>query len=241
MKFEKAGDWGEKDRAVHAGEFRSRTSETYARIRHDVIGGRLPPGSKLKIDQLRSLYDAGATPVREALSYLAADGFVIREDQKGFRVAQVSGSEFEELLRVRCLVEQRALHLAIERGGEEWESRIVVARHHLLGKPHVERAEDGWERHHKIFHMSLISACGSSLLLRLANQLYDENNRYRCIARLNGVNRDVHEEHEQIVQATLDRDSNRAVALLLEHYTRTGKLLRTALNEMTKATESDAA
>ena len=241
MKFETAGDWGEKDRAAGAGEFRSRTSETYARIRRDVIGGRLPPGSKLKIDQLRSLYDAGATPVREALSYLAADGFVIREDQKGFRVTEVSSSEFEELLRVRCLVEQRALHLAIERGGEEWEASIVVARHHLLGKPHVELGADSWERYHKAFHMSLISACGSSLLLRLANQLYDENNRYRCIARLNAVDRDVHEEHEKIAQATLARDGDRAVALLVEHYTCTGELLRAALHNITRDAKAGAA
>ena len=71
----------EPEAGIAAGEFRSRTSEAYERIREDVIRGKLAPGCKLKIDQLREEYEVGGTPVREALSYLAADGLVVREEQ----------------------------------------------------------------------------------------------------------------------------------------------------------------
>jgi DNA-binding GntR family transcriptional regulator len=236
MKNDKPGDWGDID-GEEASASRSRTSEVYARIRHDVISGRLTPGSKLKIEQLRGLYGVGATPVREALSYLAADGLVVREDQKGFRVAEISGTEFEELLRVRCFVEERSLRLAIEQGGDDWEETVVVARHRLLGKPREERQENEWERRHKAFHMGLISACGSNMLLRLANQLYDENNRYRYIARFTTEQRDVQEEHEQIAEAALARNGDHAVRLLVEHYSRTGELLRAALDNLAGGAE----
>lgn len=216
-----------------AQEFRSRTSETYARIHGDVVSGKLKPGVKLKIELLREEYDVGATPVREALSVLAADGLVVREDQKGFRVAEVSADEFEDLLAVRCMVEERALRLAISRGGRKWEEGIVLARFRLSGVGRIEGNEAEWERHHKAFHMSLLAACGSNLLLRLSKQFYDENNRYRHLSRLNhATTRDVRGEHEEIAEAVLARDADRAVRLLVEHYAKTGNLLRVALKEL---------
>jgi len=214
-------------------EFRSRTSETYARIHGDVVSGKLKPGVKLKIEQLREEYEVGATPVREALSFLAADGLVVREDQKGFRVAEVSADEFEDLLAVRCMIEERALRLAISRGGRRWEEGIVLARFRLSGLGRIEGNEAEWERHHRAFHMSLLAACGSNLLLRLSKQFYDENSRYRHVSRLNhSTTRDVRGEHEEIAEAVLARETDRAVRLLVEHYTKTGNLLRVALKEL---------
>jgi DNA-binding GntR family transcriptional regulator len=217
-----------------AGEFRSRTSEAYERIREDVISGKLAPGCKLKIDQLREEYEVGGTPVREALSYLAADGLVVREEQRGFRVAEVSAEEFEELLHIRCSVEERALRLAIKKGGKAWEEGIVVARYRLFSREHQLGMDTEWERHHKNFHMSLIAGCGSNILMRLCKQLYDENNRYRYFARLHSFNRrHVKAEHEAIAAATLARESDRAVDLLVSHYIETGNLLRVAIRELT--------
>jgi GntR family transcriptional regulator, carbon starvation induced regulator len=213
-------------------ESRSRTTDIYERIRHDVICGRLAPGSRLKIEVLREHYGVGATPIREALSLLSADGLVARVEQRGFRVAEVNSSEFEELLAIRCSIEGRALRLAVERGGSDWEERVVLARFRLSRTPRQVNGEiTEWERCHKGFHMALISACGSQTLLRLCNQLYDENNRYRYIARLRPEARPaVYEEHDRLAEVALSRDGELAVQLLAEHYTATGHLLREALH-----------
>ena len=216
-----------------AGGFPSRTSETYALIREDVISGKFPPGSKLKIEQLSRSHQVGATPVREALSCLAADGLVVREDQRGFRVADVSTAEFEELLNVRCFVENRALRLAIEHGDKTWEENIVLARYRLSRVPRPTGYGAEWERCHKSFHLSLVAACGSRMLLRLCGQFHDENNRYRYISRLEpSQDRDVRAEHESIAEAVLGRDPDLATALLTEHYRKTGEVLRIALRDL---------
>ena len=212
-------------------ESRSRTTDIYGRIRDDIVRGHLPPASKLKIEVLREHYGVGATPIREALSLLTADGLVARVDQRGFRVAEVSSAEFEELLEIRCAIEGRALRLAVERGNRDWEERVVLARFRLSRTPRVLGGDDTeWERCHKSFHMTLISACGSQTLLRLCNQLYDENNRYRYIARLGPNARPtVYQEHDALAETALARNVDRAVELLAEHYTATGHLLREAL------------
>jgi DNA-binding GntR family transcriptional regulator len=205
-----------------------------------VISGKFPPGTKLKIEEIARLLEVGATPVREALSSLSSDGLVVRQDQRGFRVAEISASEFGELLDIRCLVEERALRLAIERGRDDWVEGIVLSRHRLKTSARNGEFDLEWERCHKSFHMALIAACGSSILLRLCNQFFDENNRYRSIARTGGSDsRDVGCEHEAITDAVLERDTDLAVSLLLEHYRRTGKMLQDALITKFQSTVPD--
>ena len=211
---------------------RSRTSDIYDRIRDDIICGRLAPGLKLKIDRLRDDYGVGATPIREALSLLTADGLVERLEQRGFRVAEMSDAEFGELLALRCWVEERAIRQAIGEGGKEWEEGIVVARFHLSRTPRVPpdvnpAANAEYENRHRAFHRSLVSACGSNTLLRLWNQLYNEANRYRYTARLSSYERpDIGAEHDDIAAAVLAREGDLAVQRLIAHYRRTGELLR---------------
>ena len=221
---------------------RSRTSSIYDRIRDDVICGQLEPGCKLKIDSLREQYGVGATPIREALSLLTADGLVERLEQRGFRVAELNDSEFFELLTTRCWLEERVLRQAIRNGGKEWEEGIVVAHYRLSRTPRVppdvsRTANAEYEQCHKKLHMSLVAACGSSTLLRLWNQLYNESNRYRYISRMSAYGRpNVNEEHAQIVEAVLARESDLAVKRIIAHYTRTGEFLTgTALAESNAA------
>lgn len=213
----------------------SITAQIYNRVRTDILTGVYEPGQKLKIDELRQVYGSGSSPIREALSLLTSDKLVERVDQRGFRVALVSAEAFDELLMTRCWLEERALNESIDRGGKEWEERVVLAEYHLS---RTERstsrnafiANQEWERCHKAFHMALISACGSSILLNFCDQLYDQNIRYRHVAgKVAYPKRNITKEHKAIMQAALDRDIIVAVACLLDHYRATGSFLTKAL------------
>lgn len=209
----------------------SMTSRAYMRLRQDIISGALEPGRKLKIDELRRKYDAGTSPIREALSLLTSDHFVERIDQRGFRVTNVSAEEFSELLKTRCWLEERALRESIANGTAEWEERVVLANYRLSRMPRSEASDHfvanrQWEDQHKIFHMTLISECGSSILMKFCNQLYDQNTRYRQLSGSKAYpSRDVAEEHSAICDSVLARDADLAAKLLISHYQRTSKFL----------------
>ncbi len=220
---------------VHEAQTTSITSQIYGRIRGDILCGALEPGQKLKIEELRRAYGSGSSPIREALSLLTSDRLVERADQRGFRVALVSVDAFEELLKTRCWLEERALSESMERGGKDWEERVVLAEYHLS---RTERsasrrsfiANEDWETCHKAFHMALISACGSSILLNFCDQLYDQNVRYRHVAgKVAYPKRDIAKEHRSIMQAALDRNTISAVAGLADHYKATGAFLTKGL------------
>ena len=209
----------------------SLTSRIHARLRADILAGRLEPGRKLKIEDLRKSYGVGASPIREALSHLATVHLVERLDQRGFRVADVSGEEFDELRKTRCWLEELALRESIAHGGPDWEERIVLAAYRLScltwSKSDNQYVVNGeWEILHKAFHMALISACGSAILLRFCDQLYVQNIRYRVLSNHAAFHkRDSNAEHEAIKVATLARDSDLAVERLLAHYSQTGSYL----------------
>ena len=205
----------------------SRTSRAYAELKQDIIAGRLKPGSKLKIDDLRKAYDTGTSPIREALSLLTSDHFVERIDQRGFRVAEVSAAEFEELLKTRCWLEERAIRESISNGSQNWEEQVVLANYRLSRIPRSDSADHfvanaDWEIAHKHFHMTLIAECRSSLLLKFCEQLYDQNIRYRHLSGGRAYPaRDVAEEHNSICDAVLARDGDLAAQLLVDHYRNT--------------------
>jgi len=229
-----------ESQGLHATESEapSITALTTSRVRADILSGFLEPGQKLKISDLSERYDVGATPVREALSLLTSDALVERIDQRGFRVALVSSLEFSELLKTRCWLEERALAESLKNGDQDWEEALVLAHHHMSRFPRSREAQGfeanpEWEIRHKRFHIALISACGSSILLRYCEQLYDQNIRYRMIAGTSAYpSRHIDEEHEAILNAALDRNVDEAVSLLVSHYEKTGRFLEKRLKNV---------
>jgi len=203
----------------------SATQRAYLALRKMIVTGELSPGEKLKIDALRSVLDTGASPIREALSLLTSDQLVERLDQRGFRTASISRANFEEILTLRCALEDMALRQSIDRQSDDREELLVLSHHRMIK---AEKSNsDMFEHHHKAFHMALLGNCGSPILLKFCSQLYDLNIRYRYLAgrSTDYQKRNVGEEHNGILQAALMRDQDLASSRLVSHYRQTGAFL----------------
>lgn len=206
----------------------SLTTQLVRRIESDLLASNLTPGARLKIASLKERYRCGATPIREALSRLSAGSLVEKLDNRGFRAAALSRVEFEEVLQARKWLEERALREAIARGGQAWEEGIILAHYRLrTTRRYIDEARTiqnpEWEETHKRFHMALIAACGSSILLEYCSDLYDRNTRYRVAAAQKKANRrDLKGEHDALKDLTISRQADAAVQALMDHYSRTG-------------------
>lgn len=203
----------------------SATHQAYLAIQNLIVTGALKPGEKLKIEGLRAKLDTGASPIREALSLLTSDNLVERMDQRGFRVAPTSQANFEEILELRCDLEDRALRKSIANRTEQWEENVVLCHHRMTRAR--QNADAAFEELHKAFHMVLISQCAAPILHKFCSQLYDLNIRYRYLAgsALNYQKRDVAQEHDEIMSAAISGNADRASGLLLAHYRATGAFL----------------
>ncbi len=206
----------------------TRASDLVARVREDLLAGTFAPNEPLRLAAVRTRYDAGLTPLREALFQLAAEGLVTVEGQRGFRAAAISAEDLTDLTEQRVFLEGQALRLSIQLGDLAWESRVLAAHHRLahtemLGPGGVTLTAD-WTEAHRDFHRTLVEACGSAWLLRFRDVLSDQSERYRRWSLREKPDRDVAGEHRILAEATLNRNADLAVHHLANHYYRTAEL-----------------
>jgi GntR family carbon starvation induced transcriptional regulator len=192
-------------------------------VEQDIIAGVLAPGARLGIVDLVQRYDIGATPLREGLSRLISRGLIVGIGQRGFRVADVSREDLEDITRIRTVIEIEALRLAIAHGDDTWEAGILGALHQM--RRHIQRTGNefhegapDFDRLHKGFHTALLAACGSKRLLTAHSDLYDQAYRYRRVMmRSLGSGEEFVAVHQSLADRILARDIEGAQTMLRSH------------------------
>ncbi len=209
--------------------------KAYDALRHDIIRGALAPGRPLRLADLSERYGMGFSPLREALNRLQAERLVTAESLRGFRVAPLSMEELHDAVSLRILIETKALRAAIAQGDDAWAAGIVSALYALkLQAGRTGPDADIWalEARHHAFHRALLVACNSPWTLEFVERLYAATERYRIPVLLETgmpAGRDLLAEHSALADATLERDADKAAALLEAHYLHTVEALTKAI------------
>lgn len=211
----------------------------YDRLRADIIAGYYDPGSALRFAQMQKRYGLGVSRLREALAQLAADRLVLREVNRGFRVPEISVANFDDIAALRLKLEPEAFRVAVEKGDDAWEERIVIAAHRLERAARryeaetVSAVQDGWESCHRAFHEALIEACGSPMTRHFCGVLYDHFDRYR---RLIGFDEPAQQrlakQHRALSDCAVERDVARAEEMMAAHVEQTVAAVRPALQKL---------
>lgn len=205
-------------------------------LRRDILTGVLEPGMKLKIEGLRERYGVGASPIREALSQMVAEKLVLRLDHRGFRVVGADLAELEELIQTELIISVASLRASIQRGGVDWEERLVLAHRRLeltqrSLDEHVYKPNPVWQQLHRAYHVALVDACGSEQAIAICGDVHDRQTRFRILYNriTQWPRRDVAGEHREITDAALAHETDLACKLLTEHLSRTADFLRETL------------
>lgn len=82
----------------------SRTNYVAAEIRELIVSGILVPREHLRIDEVAEFFKVSATPVREALHLLHAEGLIDRSAGSGFRVHPLTGRDIEDIFLAHSFV-----------------------------------------------------------------------------------------------------------------------------------------
>lgn len=199
------------------------TQSTYDRIKLDIVFGKLPPGQKLTLQSMKTLYAASVSILRETLNRLASDGFVTASPQRGFFVTPVSKQDLIEIGGLRALLECHAIKESIQKGDQDWEGRLVAAYHKLKIEEAKmlsgDESDKGiWKQRDWEFHLATISACNSQNLLSLHAIIFAKYLRYQFLV-LTNRGEAAALEHKHLCEAALDRDPNKAETILTQHIT----------------------
>lgn len=108
--------------------------QLYEAVKASILNNIFIPGSLLQIDRLAEEYGVSATPVREALVRLEADGLVTLMPNKGAQVTEISEKDIREIWEMRRLLEPYAARSSAKEVDEseldELEKEILELREH---------------------------------------------------------------------------------------------------------------
>ncbi|MFD4412827.1 GntR family transcriptional regulator [Streptomyces sp. NPDC058476] len=79
-------------------------------LRDEVLAGRLQPGQEFTVKEIAEQYGVSATPVREALVDLSAQGLLDADQHRGFRVHEYSPADYRGMVEARSLVTDGMFH-----------------------------------------------------------------------------------------------------------------------------------
>ncbi|WP_372481944.1 GntR family transcriptional regulator [Streptomyces fuscigenes] len=198
----------------------SLRGQTLDALRAALADGDLAPGEVYSAPELGRRFGVSATPVREAMQRLAAEGSVEVVPNRGFRVAERDTGELAELAEVRALIEVPVLlRLARADPAPRWHELRPAAERcsaaAAAGDRHAYAEQD------RAFHRALLSLGGNRQLVLVAEDLHRRSQwptAGGAAARRAGLLTDA-AEHIALLDALAERDLAAVEALARAHFT----------------------
>jgi DNA-binding GntR family transcriptional regulator len=205
-------------------------------LRADIFSGRLPPGHRLRFQELSDKYGGSVGAAREALTRLVSENLVSVRPRQCYTVVTLSKEDLVDLVQARVEAESLAIRLSVAAGDMAWEASVVAA-HHVLCRTAYSAESDAtvasgeWLEAHRNFHLALLSGCPNRRLLNFATSLRKEAVLYQiwavshlpALARVRSTER-YESEHRALLEAAIDRNAELAERLVREHLLKTGLL-----------------
>lgn len=191
----------------------------YHAIREQILGHVLEPERRLGIDRLAGALGVSQTPVREALSRLAAEGLAVYVPMSGYRVTPVlDAMGFDRLMEARYAIEPQLAALAARRMAAEraQQLRHIAAVEGTGGDG--DRYESYRERtdRDRQFHMEIAIGADNAYLSDALASLQPHLHLYRLHNPSTGL-ADTTDEHLGIVDAIASGDPRAARDAMRRH------------------------
>lgn len=148
--------------------FRSKADHIADILRRQIVDGTLGSGAELRQRTLAQQFGVSATPVREALNRLHAEGYVETRLHRGATVVRATVERRAENWRIRCTVESLAVELACERLTPVDLEEIDALAVEFESATDPVAAADANRR----FHFRIYEAARSPVLLRFLEALW---------------------------------------------------------------------
>lgn len=143
----------------------------YAELRRKLVTGKMQPGHGLSTRGLAQELGVSQTPVRDALSRLAAEGAVEIRSKRRVQVPAMTKERFDDLLRCRLLLEPEAAAAALPLIDKERLARLREIDA-TLNEAAARSDADAYMENNHAFHFTLYRAQPGKTLVQLIETLW---------------------------------------------------------------------
>ena len=195
-------------------------------IQTRIVTGDIPPGTRLRQEQLAAEYELSRTPIREALRKLQAEGTVELVPNQGAVVRGPTVRDVREGYEVRAELEGMAAALAAQ-----WVTDVHLREMReaeelfRLATPDEPAA---WVDANDRFHEAIQAAAGNERLRRTISDLHKAFPRSLTWGALQADSRlmaENVEQHHAVLAAIEARDPDAARDAMRRHVLRAGELI----------------
>jgi DNA-binding GntR family transcriptional regulator len=185
-----------------------------------ILNGTLPPGERIRQEELADDFGASRLPVRDALRRLEADGLVTIVANTGAWVSKLTEAECADAYQIR----ERLEPLLLEQGMLKLDEEEIKELEELASN--MEQAEDveSFLRLDREFHLLTYSEAPAGMVRDLVERLWNTTQHYRrAFAQINGIDKSsvTHMEHRLIIDSIKRKDIEEAQRVLAGHIRRT--------------------
>jgi DNA-binding GntR family transcriptional regulator len=146
--------------------------KAYSHVKEQIITLAAKPGTPLRANEIATYLKISRTPVREALSRLEQEGFVMREDGWGYVVRPVSPQDIINLFTIRESLEVQA---ALEAAPHLTKPMIKSLASNIKKSAQLLKQERyaAFRLLGREFHLAIAAASNNELLYRLLTTIRD--------------------------------------------------------------------
>lgn len=208
-----------KDFQVDSNEYLPLRDVVFNTLRRAILMGELEPGERLMELQLTERLGVSRTPIREAIRKLELEGLVVMTPRKGASVAKITEKDLQDVLEVRCCLEELAVELACKRitaeEGDGLRACIADFRKAAEGNDITAIAEQDVR-----FHDIIFAATDNRRLIQMLNNLREQMYRYRVVYLKDpDTYAQLLREHEEILNCLERRDAESVKEAIRRHIT----------------------
>lgn len=217
---------------------KSQTERVISQLREIILSGAIAPGERLTEIHYAERLGVSRTPLRLAFAELEKEGLLEHKPSRGFRVRRFSVDHIGDAVEVRGVLEGMAARILSEKGmssttATALENAVLAGQklinHALEAKTMIDA--QAWRKINQQFHVSLIEGTENSALLNA----FEFNNKVPFSGPLSmtlkmapsqletSFVQRAQKDHEEVLDALLNRQGSRAEALMREHAYRSRK------------------
>ena len=199
---------------VHPGNLTDE--DIYTRLHTAIARQQLPPGTRLREDEIRQIFGVSRARIRTVFSRLAHTGIVTLEPNRGASVTRPSVREAKEIFAARRAIEGTIVREAVQRASKRDIARM---REHLSREKDADHRRDRAEmiRLSGEFHLLIAEIAGNDVLRKFLADLITRESLVILTYEQPGRPSCSQHEHEHILDAFAQGQADTAAGLMIAH------------------------
>ena len=207
------------------------SAQVYELLKGRLVSGEFAPESWIRVESLKVEYGVSKQPIMDALRMLNADGLVEIIPQVGCQVASYTATEIADFFSMFGGIEGSIAAAAAIRATREQLNelrRISDQIAQLRDLTDSSQRSQAYLSLNREFHATIYAMADSRIMTELSQRMHDLSdfliNTSGVPGALSGALNDRHDDHERIIEALTQGDTEMARSLTHAHIATTAHI-----------------